>query len=104
MVIYNVTISIDQHIAVDWLEWMRSKHIPDVLKTGCFLECKLSKLNGHEEGGLSYSVMYLAPNQDALDLYQNQYAAALQQEHLLRFDGKFAAFRTTLSVIETFNR
>lgn len=104
MIIYNVTISIDQQVVIDWLEWMRSKHIPDVLKTGCFLECKLSKLNGHEEGGVSYSVMYLALNQDALDRYQNEYAGALQKEHLLRFEGKFAAFRTTLSVIETFHR
>ena len=51
MVIYNVTVSIDQAVANEWLSWMRTQHIPDVLQTGCFLECRLSRVNGEEEGG-----------------------------------------------------
>lgn len=100
MVIYNVTVSIDLSVANDWLSWMRSKHIPDVLKTGCFLECRLSRVNGEEEGGLTYSVMYLAKDQATLDRYQAEFAPALQQDHADRYLGKFAAFRTTLDLIE----
>lgn len=102
MVIYNVTVSIDHGIAADWLSWMRAKHIPDVLQTGCFLECRLSKVNGEEEGGITYSVMYLAADQSHLDKYQAQFAPALQKDHSDRYQGKFAAFRTTLDVIEAF--
>ena len=50
MLIYNVTVSIDQAVEHDWLSWMRGTHIPDVLHTGCFLECRLSRVNGEEEG------------------------------------------------------
>ena len=102
MVLYNVTVSIDPEVAIEWLDWMRSKHIPDVLQTGCFLECKLSRVNGEEEGGQTYAVLYLAKNQLALDRYQQDFAPALQQEHLSRYQGRFAAFRTTLDVIEAF--
>lgn len=102
MVIYNVTVSIDQAVANEWLSWMRSKHIPDVLQTGCFLECRLSRVNGEEEGGETYSVMYLAPDQAHLDKYQAQFAPALQRDHTDRYLGKFAAFRTTLDLIEAF--
>jgi hypothetical protein len=46
--------------------------------------------------------MYLAKDQETLDRYQANYAPALQQDHSSHFQGKFAAFRTTLNVIEAF--
>lgn len=102
MLIYNVTVSIDQQIEQDWLQWMRSTHIPEVLQTCCFLECRLSRVNGEEEGGCTYSVMYLAPSEVAYERYQSEFAPKLQDAHTLRYNGKFAAFRTTLHVIEEF--
>jgi hypothetical protein len=104
MVIYNVTVSIDQAVEHDWLSWMRNTHIQDVMRTGCFLECRLSRVIGEEDGGCTYSVMYLAQDQSTLDLYQTQFAPALQQDHATRYNGQFAAFRTTLNVLEEFKR
>jgi hypothetical protein len=46
--------------------------------------------------------MYVAFSQEHLDNYQSVHSAALQQEHTLRFQGKFAAFRTELQIIEEF--
>ena len=57
MILYNVTVSIDPEISEDWLNWMRSKHIPDVMATNCFLESRISKIHGEEEGGVT-SVSY----------------------------------------------
>ncbi|MCE2685764.1 MAG: DUF4286 family protein [Cryomorphaceae bacterium] len=104
MIIYNVTVSIDQAVEQDWLNWMRVQHIPAVLQTGCFLESRLSRVNGEEDGGCTYSVMYLAPDQEALDHYQTEFAPALQQDHAARYQGRFAAFRTTLQLIEEYKR
>ena len=104
MFLYNVTVSIDPVIADDWLDWMRVQHIPAVLQTGCFLESRLSRVNGEEDGGCTYSVMYLAPDQTALDQYQTEFAPALQQDHAARYAGRFAAFRTTLQLIAEFKR
>lgn len=102
MVLYNVTVSIDPEVALEWLAWMRSTHIPDVMRTGCFIESRISRVHGEEEGGQTYAITYLAENQEKLDHYQQHYAPALQQDHTSRYQGKFAAFRTFLSVIEEF--
>ncbi|MEN9699561.1 MAG: hypothetical protein RLZZ301_759 [Bacteroidota bacterium] len=102
MILYNVTVSVDTRIEHEWLAWMRQVHIPEVMQTGCFLECRVSRIHGEEEGGSSYSFMYLAPNQAALDTYQQQHAPALQKDHAQRYQGHFAAFRTELTVIEEF--
>lgn len=101
-VLYNVTVSIDPTCEQEWLSWMRSVHIPDVMNTGCFLESRLSRVNGEEEGGLTYAITYVAYSQDDLDRYGREFAPALQKDHTERFQGRFAAFRTTLNVIEHF--
>ena len=100
-VLYNVTISLDPSIETDWLHWMQHTHIPDVLKSACFLRCLISKVNGNEPGECTYSVLYWAKNATSLDRYFNEFAQRLQQEHTSRYDGKFVAFRTTMNVINT---
>lgn len=102
MIIYNVTVSIDVSIHEEWLHWMRTKHIPDVLSSGCFIESRLSRIHGEEEGGMSYSIQYLAESQDQLDVYQQLFAPKLQHEHASKYAGRFAAFRTNLTLIEEF--
>ncbi len=102
MILYNVTVSIDPDIANDWLDWMRNKHIPDVMATGCFRESRLSRIQGEEQGGVTYSVMYLSPSKALMDKYQLEFAPALQKDHMQRYEGRFAAFRTMLEVIEEF--
>jgi hypothetical protein len=102
MILYNVTVSIDPEIGEDWLQWMRTEHIPNVMATGCFLESRISRIHGEEEGGLTYSIMYLCPDQQKMDEYRDVYAHALQKDHTERYAGRFAAFRTFLSVIEEF--
>lgn len=102
MILYNVTVSIDPDIEQEWLQWMRETHIPDVMKTACFIESRMSRVHGEEEGGVTYAITYLAPTQEDFDKYQNEHAAALQKDHSAKFEGRFAAFRTLLSVIEEF--
>mgnify|MGYP002632489259 CR=1 FL=1 len=102
MVIYNVTVSIDDDVHQDWLQWMQEVHIPEVMATGFFLESRMSKILGYEEGGISYSIQYLCENHDVLERYQLEQAPRLQAEHTSRFQGKFAAFRTLLDVCQIF--
>ena len=77
MIIYNVTVSIDASVEQEWLSWMRSKHIPDVMSTKAFRECKLSRLmTGEEQGGRAYSIMYTAFSSEHLAQYQKVHAVS----------------------------
>jgi hypothetical protein len=102
MILYNVTVSVDESVQAEWLEWMRSKHIPEVMSTGCFLESRISRIHGEEEGGVSFSIMYLSESQEQFDAYQAKHAPAMQADHAKHFGGHFAAFRTVLTVVEEF--
>lgn len=103
MILYNVTINIDNEVHDQWLKWMKEVHIPDVMKTGHFIENKICKILAESEGGVSYSIQYLCENMERLEQYQKEDAARLQQDHINRYNGKFAAFRTLLEVVHQQN-
>ena len=103
MVLYNVTISIDVSCEHEWLDWMREVHIPDVIKTGFFKEGKICRLiGGEEEGGKTYAIMYTSYTEESLEDYKKNHAPKLQLEHNAKFQGRFAAFRSELRVLQEF--
>jgi len=100
MIIYNVTVNLDETIHADWLEWMKKVHIPDVLSTGLFIEHRMLKILSTEEGeGHTYSIQYTLESTLLLEKYMLEHAPRLQREHINRYRDKFVAFRTILQVI-----
>lgn len=99
MIIYNVTVSVDTEIAFDWLDWMRSKHIPDVMATGMFLEYRILKVVTGENSGMTYAIQYTLESHAKLEEYQTRFAPELQKDHLTRYGEKAIAFRTVLEVL-----
>lgn len=103
MIIYNVTINIDESAHDDWLIWIK-EHIPQVLGTGKFMEAKLTRVLVEEEkGGVTYSIQYKAPSREALDAYYKEDAERLRADGLKRFADKMLAFRTELEVIDEYS-
>lgn len=102
MIVYNVTVSLDPSVEKDWLEWMKSKHIKDVINTKCFTKARLSKVQGREDGECTYAITYDCHSAEILQNYIDNHAKTLQQEHTQKYNGKFAAFRTLMDVIEEF--
>lgn len=104
MILYNVTVNIDETVHDDWLKWMKEVHIPDVMATGLFLESRIARIHAEEEGGLSYAISYLCESKAVLEQYNTLFAPKLQREHALRYNGRFAAFRTILEVVGEFKK
>ena len=101
MIIYNVTIKIDKNSHKGWLEWMKKKHIPDIMNTQLFTKYQLAKVLGQDdEDGYTYAIQYTCIDMKTLQLYSSKYAPDLQLEHHKIFEGKYVAFRTLLEVID----
>ena len=102
MIIYNVTLNIENSIHDEWLEWIK-QHIPKVLATGLFLKATFTKVLIEESiEGLTYSIQYLAHSKEALESYHKQYAADIQAEGSEKFGDKMLAFRTELEWIDEY--
>lgn len=101
MIIYNVTVNIESDVHDEWIEWMKTIHIPQVMETGFFLEHKICKVlsTQEDETGHTYAIQYTCANMQDLEEYQAKHAPALQKDHAVRYDGKFVAFRTLLEIV-----
>lgn len=104
MILYNVTVSIDPEVKEEWLEWMRTTHVPEVMSTGCFIESRISRVHAEEDGGLTFAISYVSESQEMYDHYQSTHAQRLQQDHAQRYAGRFAAFRTMLTILDEFKK
>ena len=103
MIIYNVTVNIDDSIHQEWLNWIKV-HIPQVLATGKFVDAKLTKVLVEEEmGGVTYSIQYRAKSREALDSYYTHDAERLRGDGLKRFADKMLAFRTELEILDEYS-
>lgn len=103
MIIYNVTLNVDDSIHEEWLSWMMDTHIPAVMETGKFLKAKMVKVLVVEEtGGTTYSVQYFAENKEKLEAYYAEDAPRLREDGLRLFGDKMLAFRTELELMKEF--
>lgn len=101
MILYNVTVNIEDDAHDEWVEWMQTVHIPDVMRTGMFVDFSFSKLltRQHDETGTTYVIQYLAESMTHYEKYRDEFAAALQEETRKKFEGKFVAFRTLMEKV-----
>lgn len=100
MFIYNVTVNVTDDIHNDWLRWMKEQHIPDVMKTACFIDSQILKLLYVEDEGHTYSIQYKFFDMEDFEKYQTQFAQKLQTEHKNKYGESYTAFRTLLQVVD----
>lgn len=100
MYIYNVTLKVAIDRADEWLQWMRSEHIPEVIATGFFTGHKLNRLldDGDLEG-ITFVVQYDLATIDDFLAYKQKFAPELQRKHIEKFGDDVFAFRTLMEVI-----
>ena len=96
MIVYNVTVKIENSVLDDWVEWMQKTHIPDVLATNLFEDAQLRKLLIAEDDGTTFSVQYRCHSMEKFNQYQKDFAPSLQREHTERYKDKYVAFRTLM--------
>lgn len=99
MFIYNVTVNIEPEIHDQWVKYMKETHMPDVMKSGCFVDSQLIKVLFVEDQGHTYSAQYKFLNMSDIENYQKHFAQKLQAEHKEKFGEKYTAFRTLLEIV-----
>src|SRR4249920_3907431 len=99
MIVYSVTITIEASVEGEWIQWMKTAHIPDVLRTGCFLECRICKAVGAEGEDPVYVMQYSCRSLEEYHRYRDNFAPALQKEHSDRFAGRFRGARQLLEEV-----
>ena len=56
MVIYNVTLSVEESITKEWLDWMRTTHIPEVMGCGFFSKAQITRVITQTDNTNSFAI------------------------------------------------
>lgn len=100
MIIYNVTTKVATAIAADWLEWMKTEHIPAIMATGLFSAYRIVRLLEVDDSeGPTYAVQYDATDKTAYDVYISRHADCLRAAAYEKWGNAFIAFRSVMEVV-----
>ena len=99
-IIYNLTIQVEKSVASQWLQWLTTEHIPQILATGCFSGYRLVRLlEVDETEGLTYAVQYEAQSKADYNRYIELHANAMRQLAYDKWGQRFIAFGSVMEVV-----
>lgn len=101
MLIFNTTYQVTTNHTENWIQWIKTEHIPFMLKSEVFIEPQITKIVGSEdETGTSFSVQFKINDMDTLVLWHNQYATEFQDKVSSKFGTEVVFFSTVLELLD----
>jgi len=98
--IYNVTVKVDHLIHDNWLDWMKSTYLPEVMDTGCFKRFQFVRLLEMEESdGLTYATQYYAEDLESCQSFIQQYEPALRKASFEKWGNSLMEFASLMQVV-----
>jgi hypothetical protein len=98
-ILYEVSVRVDAHLHEEFVDYMTTKHIAEVLATGCFIRAEFSAYGADPN---VFRTSYLAQDQAILDEYLSEFAGALRDDFLSTFPSGASVSRQIWSrIMET---
>jgi hypothetical protein len=95
MVTYEVITIVEPDVVEAWERYMRQRHVPDLLATGCFRAAELTRAAPGR-----YRMRYEATSQADLDRYLETHATRLREEFTSHFPRGVTAAREVWIAIQ----
>jgi hypothetical protein len=100
MILYSVTINIENEVHDEWLSWMKNNYIPTLVKSGLIVENKILRLLTEVDNeGTTYSFQYYLKEMAHYKQLENTLIPDLQNSLYGLYKNKYVEFTTLLEVI-----
>ncbi len=102
MIVFNVTLNVEEPVHTDWSAWMQEVYIPEMLKTGLFIEYRIFRMltDQDETPGHTYAYQYYLSDLNAFLHFTENHAGRFQQMMVDKFGDKVLAYQTLLEVVK----
>ncbi len=100
MILYNVTIILDEEIHINWLKWLKNEHLKEMMSTGLFISYRILKVLDSPNEGITYCVQYITDSVEKYNEYMQIHPDRLQTNAPTEFMNKFVVFSTLMEFIE----
>ena len=99
MVRYEVVVDVAPALAESFERYMRTKHIPEILATGCFDEIRFERGDGGR-----FRTAYAAAARAGVERYLAEHTAAFRADFQAHFPEGVAAAREVWTELEAWAR
>ena len=97
MVVYEVGAIVEPELRESYERYMSEEHIPDLMRTGCFVEVSF------ETRGIGeYQVRYTAATPDDLETYLRDHASDMRAHFASRFPDGVTVSRKEWRILKRF--
>lgn len=101
MILYNVTIILDEDIHQEWLQWVNNSHINEVMNTGYFVSSRILKVLDSPNEGITYCIQYIADSLGKYNEYRQKHSNKHQTDIPEQFLNKLVSFQTIMEFIDS---
>lgn len=96
MLIYEITVTVDEALIAVYEKYMTERHIPDLLATGNFAGAFFAK------NGNVYRISYHADSREQFDAYIENHAERLRADFAEHFPTGVEVSRQVLEIVKLF--
>ncbi len=91
MITYEVKLTVQEEVEKEWIHWMRTQHVPDVIATGLLKSYQILKPTDKDQ---VYLFHYNFESEEDFKKYESEFADKLRQDVKDKYEGKFTGERT----------
>ena len=100
MVLFNVTVIIDDSINDEWLAWINNWFIPEAMSSGKVVSERLLRVLDSPNEGITYCLQFVIDDIGSYETFQEGKFTQLMLEHGTKFQNKFVSFSTLMEFID----
>jgi hypothetical protein len=99
MLLFNVTIIVEEPTANDFLRWMKDVHIPTLMEKDCFVSHRLLKIVDSPNEGVTYSVQFIAEDEQHFNNFKENFEPQFTADIYNNYPNKLVTFSTLMEFI-----
>lgn len=100
MVLYNITIIMDEGVQMSWLNWANQELIPSIMDTNLFVSNRTLKVLDSPNEGITYCIQFIADDIHKYNEYQDRFADRLTSAQPAEFENRCFSFTTVMEFID----
>lgn len=100
MVLYNVTVILEEAAESEWLSWMRAEQLPGIMATETFISNRILKVLDSPNEGVTYCLQFVAESRANFNQYQSRFENAFNKALSAKFANRFVSFNTLMEFVD----
>lgn len=99
MILYNITVIIDDAIEKEWLHWINTNFVPQAMSSNLLASNRLLKVLESPNEGITYCLQFVADTLQNYNDFKSLHASALLDAHSIKFKNQSVFFSTIMEFI-----